>query len=119
MIRRPPRSTLFPYTTLFRSDAVGLDPLLVGDGGAEHPLIPRGGRLDVGDGQPDVVDLGEDARGRLVGVGDVAVGVLDAGHRYSRPFTASGMSSATRTIGMPVWVFSCISWNARPASSKE
>src|SRR3712207_6960482 len=26
MIRRPPRSTLFPYTTLFRSD-VGLDGL--------------------------------------------------------------------------------------------
>src|SRR5579884_4439799 len=25
MIRRPPRSTLFPYTTLFRSPAVGLD----------------------------------------------------------------------------------------------
>src|SRR5260370_20456782 len=24
MIRRPPRSTLFPYTTLFRSDIVGL-----------------------------------------------------------------------------------------------
>src|SRR3712207_7226816 len=24
MIRRPPRSTLFPYTTLFRSHAVGL-----------------------------------------------------------------------------------------------
>src|SRR3712207_7078210 len=27
MIRRPPRSTLFPYTTLFRSD---LEPLLAG-----------------------------------------------------------------------------------------
>src|SRR3712207_7155632 len=27
MIRRPPRSTLFPYTTLFRSD----DPTLLGD----------------------------------------------------------------------------------------
>src|SRR5258708_16838280 len=27
MIRRPPRSTLFPYTTLFRShERVGLDP---------------------------------------------------------------------------------------------
>src|SRR3712207_9539165 len=26
MIRRPPRSTLFPYTTLFRSDS-GLDPV--------------------------------------------------------------------------------------------
>src|SRR5437868_10288672 len=25
MIRRPPRSTLFPYTTLFRSEAVGPD----------------------------------------------------------------------------------------------
>src|SRR2546430_8475120 len=24
MIRRPPRSTLFPYTTLFRSDALGM-----------------------------------------------------------------------------------------------
>src|SRR3712207_8877216 len=27
MIRRPPRSTLFPYTTLFRSGADDLDPL--------------------------------------------------------------------------------------------
>src|SRR5260221_2582859 len=26
MIRRPPRSTLFPYTTLFRSQAIGNDP---------------------------------------------------------------------------------------------
>src|SRR2546425_7101306 len=25
MIRRPPRSTLFPYTTLFRSEALGQD----------------------------------------------------------------------------------------------
>src|SRR5438876_9489612 len=25
MIRRPPRSTLFPYTTLFRSEAGGVD----------------------------------------------------------------------------------------------
>src|SRR3712207_8094022 len=28
MIRRPPRSTLFPYTTLFRSD---VDPFLLAD----------------------------------------------------------------------------------------
>src|SRR3712207_7012331 len=28
MIRRPPRSTLFPYTTLFRSDAEDLDHLI-------------------------------------------------------------------------------------------
>src|SRR5438132_9956472 len=33
MIRRPPRSTLFPYTTLFRSSAVGTRAL----GTHEHP----------------------------------------------------------------------------------
>src|SRR2546422_8300836 len=32
MIRRPPRSTLFPYTTLFRS------PVTLGEGGT--PLLP-------------------------------------------------------------------------------
>src|SRR3712207_7083675 len=30
MIRRPPRSTLFPYTTLFRSLNVGVASVLVG-----------------------------------------------------------------------------------------
>src|SRR3712207_8477371 len=33
MIRRPPRSTLFPYTTLFRSDRLGIvapDPRTIG-----------------------------------------------------------------------------------------
>src|SRR5256885_12963840 len=40
MIRRPPRSTLFPYTTLFRSHAnrIALE---------EHPE-PRGGRIHRG-----------------------------------------------------------------------
>src|SRR3712207_7674923 len=38
MIRRPPRSTLFPYTTLFRSPAGG-----EGFRGEPHvPLSPRG-----------------------------------------------------------------------------
>src|SRR2546427_11494460 len=40
MIRRPPRSTLFPYTTLFRSDVLEQQLLqrarvLVGDHGAD------------------------------------------------------------------------------------
>src|SRR2546430_5773749 len=34
MIRRPPRSTLFPYTTLFRSDGAG-------DLAAGHDVEPR------------------------------------------------------------------------------
>src|SRR5688572_31650861 len=36
MIRRPPRSTLFPYTTLFRSDEAGLRVTR----GAERTLRP-------------------------------------------------------------------------------
>src|SRR5258708_36102986 len=32
MIRRPPRSTLFPYTTLFRSLWLTVEPLLFGQG---------------------------------------------------------------------------------------
>src|SRR3712207_8221623 len=35
MIRRPPRSTLFPYTTLFRSP---------GEGGIDHPGLHHEGR---------------------------------------------------------------------------
>src|SRR5256885_7225251 len=38
MIRRPPRSTLFPYTTLFRSAAVGAG-LLVGRVRGRRPLV--------------------------------------------------------------------------------
>src|SRR2546430_13109519 len=36
MIRRPPRSTLFPYTTLFRSEACGDAP---GPRGGYHPRV--------------------------------------------------------------------------------
>src|SRR3712207_8950700 len=46
MIRRPPRSTLFPYTTLFRSDdRVGalleLAGVVVGGGAVDHHDLPR------------------------------------------------------------------------------
>src|SRR5256885_11255532 len=36
MIRRPPRSTLFPYTTLFRSDREFLDPVGIARGQADQ-----------------------------------------------------------------------------------
>src|SRR2546422_5063098 len=48
MIRRPPRSTLFPYTTLFRSDKIdylGLLLLAVGIGTLQT-MLERGERLD-------------------------------------------------------------------------
>src|SRR5256885_7219539 len=58
MIRRPPRSTLFPYTTLFRSrigsrDHVRLRELLLHAGAARHdfraPVLVRG--AEAGDPQ--------------------------------------------------------------------
>src|SRR5438034_2875266 len=50
MIRRPPRSTLFPYTTLFRSPRALRAALPVCDGsdpGGDHaPESPRDPRVD-------------------------------------------------------------------------
>src|SRR3712207_9182334 len=55
MIRRPPRSTLFPYTTLFRSP----QPLLggVGEGGAVHR--PEQGDVTLAVGGEPLEDEGQ------------------------------------------------------------
>src|SRR3712207_7209202 len=45
MIRRPPRSTLFPYTTLFRSH-LRRRPVRQGVPEERHPTRPRGGPGD-------------------------------------------------------------------------
>src|SRR3712207_8093091 len=63
MLRRPPRSTLFPYTTLFRSVRRGLED--VGLAGAQRRRADAD-RLEV-----RAVQAG---RGRLVGAGVVARG---------------------------------------------
>src|SRR2546427_3395459 len=49
MIRRPPRSTLFPYTTLFRS--------LAGDGIELDRDVPRGDLVDLHVGALGDVDV--------------------------------------------------------------
>src|SRR3712207_8056876 len=46
MIRRPPRSTLFPYTTLFRSGSWRPPPFLQFVHARLHLLHWRGGRFD-------------------------------------------------------------------------
>src|SRR2546425_4048803 len=64
MIRRPPRSTLFPYTTLFRSQAhcrrtaitVAVGALAIATA-ATRPLVAQGGRRlsqpnELGDERP-------------------------------------------------------------------
>src|SRR3712207_7921427 len=75
MIRRPPRSTLFPYTTLFRSEG--------------PPLVRQ--RLDAHD-LGDVAALGD-----AVDVDDrrqVVEAVLGAGHRGDRKSTRLNSSHA-------------------------
>src|SRR3712207_8005438 len=57
MIRRPPRSTLFPYTTLFRSNVVVL-------------LVPRANRSGV----RSVYSLRNRRRRLAVGTPDVPIG---------------------------------------------
>src|SRR5256885_16871872 len=66
MIRRPPRSTLFPYTTLFRSDAARapLELAAAGDGveqRARERLV--GKRLDEQRAVAQAGDLRRGARG--------------------------------------------------------
>src|SRR2546426_11793179 len=68
MIRRPPRSTLFPYTTLFRSEVgeagqaklLASKVLLVGAGGLGSPAglyLAAAGVGTIGLVDSDVVDL--------------------------------------------------------------
>src|SRR3712207_8444690 len=65
MIRRPPRSTLFPYTTLFRSEAAGRQVLDLGH--AVHGVV-----VGLADDRPvdaesvaDSADLGDRKSTRL------------------------------------------------------
>src|SRR2546429_2307152 len=96
MIRRPPRSTLFPYTTLFRS--AGLDPIGVALGGGE-PGVHEGG---AGRGP----DLGEVAAAGLLaaldevaghGAGGGGPGEIDIATAHGRPpDTAAGRRPSPR-----------------------
>src|SRR5258708_23293785 len=47
MIRRPPRSTLFPYTTLFRSHTVLVEEIFRGEG-AGRQLVQLGAHQPIG-----------------------------------------------------------------------
>src|SRR2546429_9309489 len=54
MIRRPPRSTLFPYTTLFRSRVVAVRLAVIGGGlVGQDGLRPVGKLVEAG---PDVIE---------------------------------------------------------------
>src|SRR2546430_13649461 len=98
MIRRPPRSTLFPYTTLFRSvphlehvggdeggglaEAVAESQPAAGEGGAELLLEDS-----------DLRQADADDEGDILGVGVEALGLLaaaDAGDEVAGPAGGGG-----------------------------
>src|SRR3712207_7275892 len=82
MIRRPPRSTLFPYTTLFRSGDVDVD-----GGRAGQKVVGR----DFDDAQVEVAahrEVVRPARGERVGSAEGDVGAA-AGDRKSTRLNSS------------------------------
>src|SRR2546430_13283748 len=62
MIRRPPRSTLFPYTTLFRSDAINGHEAYTYADGLGRPIQTR---VEAENGQFRVIDTLYDDRGNV------------------------------------------------------
>src|SRR5256885_12966163 len=63
MIRRPPRSTLFPYTTLFRSEAAGATAggaLLLGPIGLIGGYFIPGKNVNAKPGDKMTVEVGKD-----------------------------------------------------------
>src|SRR5438874_6978792 len=71
MARPPPRSTLFPYTTLFRSLVEGAEQVL--SGGDVHPRLAADRGVDHGQQCRGDLDVGDAAQvGRRDEPGDVA-----------------------------------------------
>src|SRR2546430_4762862 len=75
MIRRPPRSTLFPYTTLFRSRAVERGVEHVGD--AQAGLVEDRGAPQLLVDLPDAVLRDVPVAGQLVRERPHVAGALD------------------------------------------
>src|SRR2546427_6489182 len=99
MIRRPPRSTLFPYTTLFRSTARDLG-YAGGDGrdAVRHEIVARG----------DGGGLGEQRRGTQQRRDEQQTCELDHGQGkrvLPKLSTVRVGASVARRLGAPVVAF--------------
>src|SRR2546425_3745614 len=63
MIRRPPRSTLFPYTTLFRSDRIESDPDVILGRHAGDRVHDRGEKeKNLQEDRGDALEIAEEHR---------------------------------------------------------
>src|SRR2546425_147356 len=104
MIRRPPRSTLFPYTTLFRSDIASLTQLR-SDGSARDVVQLSPGRdVIIGREQGDWLfpyDPSMSARHAIVQSEDADFVVVDANSRNGIALAARGdmpLRNASRVL---------------------
>src|SRR2546429_8148805 len=95
MIRRPPRSTLFPYTTLFRSNFPGIAAVI-------EAVVERGAGGGAIGGLEDV--LAPDAEGRFRARG----GIVDITRNESNRGAHARVSAGTR----------CGSWSPWEVSSR-
>src|SRR3712207_6632865 len=95
MMRRPPRSTLFPYTTLFRSDAV----LAAGDAyGAGDPAT--GQRIQVEFVSANPTGPLTAASGRHAAYGDALARILElAGHAVEREYYFNDGGGQVQRLG--------------------
>src|SRR5256885_4637028 len=98
MIRRPPRSTLFPYTTLFRSrrqvDVRGEEP----EGGS-HPSAERGHRERKAGGAGR---RSEEHTSELQSPCNLVCRLLL--EKKKKPFAKSFTSAARATKSLRVWI---------------
>src|SRR6266446_10018395 len=102
MIRRPPRSTLFPYTTLFRSRREARPDLLigVGDRAAHHGEHRRDAGDPLGRAREDV--LGErDQVGPLARLERSQLGLASDGARVPDGERADRLVAGHALRGLP------------------
>src|SRR5260221_11290220 len=99
MIRRPPRSTLFPYTTLFRSRRVpgaGVDR-----GGPADPVTAARAAPPALDSDPGALPRLPDAHLRAAGGGPSSPAVTRTGAGHGRRVRVRGGRARARRKALP------------------
>jgi len=108
MIRRPPRSTLFPYTTLFRSAGIVHDRDADGDVADADPIVDQPPRLAIAIPAVDVgrshleLECGCDAVENLTPVGLVGLLVrveIDEAWCDDEPCCVDGVATGNGSFG--------------------
>src|SRR3989442_15834727 len=101
MIRRPPRSTLFPYTTLFRSDTLNLlrrDPDRVDELHVLAEQVGLGQRVDRPGPRTQVSHVHRDRQAGATRRIELLLVDLGRGRRRGRAHAAPGQAGVEETV---------------------